>query len=238
MDESGVLMKHKLHIPFAGREDLLRDAVASVEDIGTVHVWCDGVPAPKDIPRVDEWKQLPPMPYTSVHNTMFQYSLDSGDEVMFVMHADGRARPGVARLLREYVQLLLNQGDRDWGVIFTHYDVLCAFNMKAVRTVGFFDPMFYFYMGDCDYYYRMRKAGFRQIELGADGVEHRCEPQADVAPFKDGVGSATIKSNAQFNHIIQWRHMTKVDEEYYRFKWGGDPEHETFNHPYNGRARP
>lgn len=223
-------MRYKLHIPFAAREDLLADAVASVQAIGNVHVWASGIQMPT-CDGIAECKRLPTLPYTAVHNLMFQYSLDDGDDVMFVMHADGLAKPGIAKMFRDFVATTFAH-EKDWGVIFTHYDVLCAFNMAAVKDVGFFDPMFMFYMGDCDYYHRMRKAGWRQIEIGAEGVEHRCEAQSNVAPFKDGVGSATIKSDALFNHRIQWRHSTGFDAAYYRLKWGGEPEHETFDRPF------
>ena len=58
------------------------------------------------------------------------------DDVMFWMHEDAEAAPGVAKRFVELVQKQINER---WGVYFTNGDKLCAFNMKcrpASRLVG------------------------------------------------------------------------------------------------------
>jgi hypothetical protein len=207
-------MNYKLHIPFINREDLLRDAVESTRAIGNVHVWAGaGLPSP-DIAGVTHHR-LPPMSAVDTINMMIQSSWD--DDVMFWAHNDCFAHPGVAEGFLAYVQTL----DGQWGLCETLYDVLCAFNMKAVREVGYWDPMFFQYTADPDYYYRLKVAGYRtaQFPNGRDGrVEHR--------------GSMTVRSDKLFNHRVQFRERTKFDKAYYALKWGGLPGGERFQRAF------
>lgn len=220
-------MKYKLHFPYANRLDLLQYAIESVRDIGNIHVWADGVPPPGISGTTDH--PLPFVPYTALMNLITQSSWD--DDVLFIMHADGWAKPGeAARFLRFVTDEF--ERSQDWGAIFTRYDVLASYNMKACRVIGPWDTQFWFYNGDCDYYHRLRSSGWRQIEFGADGILHRMEPDPKVAPFKPDNGSATIKSDPLFNHIVQFRNRSGFDQAYYRFKWGGDIDKEKFQTPF------
>lgn len=225
-------MRYKLHFPYANRPDLLASAVESARDIGNIHIWCDGV-KPPDIKDVTIHR-LPFIPYTAVMNLITYESWD--DDVLFVMHADGWAKPGAAKRFREFVEVE-NEKSPDWGVAFTRYDVLASYNIRACRAIGPWDTMFFFYMGDCDYYHRMRTSGWRQLEFGADDVLHRMDPDERVAPFKPDNGSATIKSDRLFNHRIQFRNRTGFDAAYYTEKWGGIPDKETFKFPFENFHR-
>jgi hypothetical protein len=221
-------MRHKLQVPFANRPDLLKDAIESSRDIGHTHVWCDGVPIPNDLPDgvIDAatWHVLPPMPSTSVYNMFIQDSWD--DDVMFHMHNDTYLEPGVAQKFFDYVQALHNQGDQNpWGVVFSNYDVLSAFNMKAVRDVGYWDTMFFQYTADLDYYHRMRLNGWHIREFGREGVIHG----------RDTGGSSTVKSDPVYNHRVQWRQRTGFDREYFKLKWGCEPT--TYNTHVNNAIK-
>jgi hypothetical protein len=206
-------MKHKLHIPFVNREDLLRDAVESVREIGNIHIWADGVPCPV-IPDAT-LHELPPIPFTAVQNFFIQSSWD--DDIMFFMHNDGLAAVGAAQRLLK--QALLQQ-DEKWGVMFTHYDVLCAFNMRAVRAVGYWDTMFFQYTADTDYYHMLRAAGWPSLDIGGHDVEHRNN------------ASSTLKADPLFNHRTQFRAGDAFDHRYYKMKWGGVAGEETFTKPF------
>lgn len=205
-------MKHKLHVAFANREDLLRDAVKSALPIGNIHVWADGVPSPTDIEGVTH-HSLPPVPATSVINFMIKESWD--DDVMFWMHNDGYARDGVAEKFLEFVKVK-QASDEKWGVIFTNYDVLCAFNMKAVRECGYWDTMYYQYAADDDYYHNLLSHDYKIIEYGEEGVLHRNHEAGIVGHG----GSNTILADPLYNHRVQWRARTKFDEAYFQMKWG------------------
>lgn len=212
-------MKYKLHIAYRNREDLLRDAVKSVGEIGNLHLWPNnGAQVLADVP-CQVVHPLPDMSPISVINMMIQSSWD--DDVMFWAHNDCFAHPGAAVEFKAATEALF-ASDVKWGVHFSLYDVLCAFNMKAVREIGYWDPMFFQYTADNDYYHRLVSAGYSQMQWdkGRDGrhVEHR--------------GSMTVRSDPLFNHITQWRERTRFDKNYYKLKWGGDVSHENYTAPF------
>ncbi len=208
-------MRYRLHIPFVNRPDLLVDAVESMRDIGNITVWGDGV-IPPIIAGVIT-RLLPPLSFTCVMNMMIQASWD--DDVMMFAHNDGIAGKGAAKRFLDFVKL--TRADRpDWGVIFTCYDVLAAFNMDAVRDVGYFDPMFFQYTADVDYYYRIRAAGWTTIDMPDHGIQHRNN------------ASNTIKADPLFNRVTQWRESTNFDKSYYREKWGGIIGSEAYKRPF------
>lgn len=210
-------MKYKLHIGFVNRVDLLKEAVESSRDIGNQHIWADGVPEPEDITDVTH-HNLPPISAVDCINHMIYSSWN--DDVMFWMHNDGYAHPGAAKGFLEATKALHASGEK-WGVFFSLYDILCAFNMEAVRDVGYWDPMFFQYTADPDYYHRLKIKGWeqRQWDPGRDGrIEHR--------------GSMTVRSDSLFNHRVQFRERDGFDKKYYRMKWGGLPYNETFTREF------
>ena len=196
-------MRWKVHVAYVNGEELLRNAVASVQDIGNIHVWADSCP-PKTPPFVEGAivHACPPLSRATAQNTMFHSSWN--DDVCFYMHHDGRAKPGVAKKFLEFTEAAFRSGEK-WGLAYTFYDVLCAFNMKAVREVGFWDDAFYHYVIDNDYYRRLRLAGYKELEFGEEGVEH--------------IGSATVGTDALFKYRVDFMHDS--DRAYYIKKWGG-----------------
>jgi hypothetical protein len=125
-------MKYKLHIAYRNREDLTREAVASVRDIGNSHLWPNNGAQALDLPDIEQ-HVLPDMSPVSVINMMTQASWD--DDVMFWAHNDCFAHPGAAAdFLKATEELFVS--DKKWGVHFSLYDTLCAFNMRAVREIG------------------------------------------------------------------------------------------------------
>lgn len=224
-------MKYKLHMAYANRADLAAEAYDSVVDaIGAahIHVWPNGINGDTlKTPRIRNTSQvhrLPPMAPVSIINLLIHESWH--DDVMFWMHNDALALPGVAERILAKVEELHNSGKK-WGALFTHYDVLCAFNMAAVRDIGYWDPMFFQYTADPEFYHRMRKGGWSIEEFGP-GVLHRVgEPRVGVDD-----GSVTVRSDPLFNLRTQWRESTGFDKDYYRLKWGGLPGAEKYDRPF------
>lgn len=208
-------MKYKLHIPFGSRFDLLREAVESVRDIGNIHLWADGIDCPRDIPDVTI-HEPGLVSIVSLINMCLHDSRD--DDVAFLCHNDAFAKPGVAKQFLAFVKNAF-QHTSQWGIALTHYDVLCAFNMAAVQEVGPWDPMYFQYHADVDYYRTLRAAGWRELDSGLkEGVIHH--------------GSQTVKSDPLFNHRTRFRNRTNFDHMYYNFKWGGGPGQEKFSRPF------
>ena len=213
-------MKYKLHMAYANRFDLAVEACASVERIGNIHLWPNGEPEPDcAIAHIDEVHHMPPMAPVSLINCMIKESWD--DDVMFWMHNDALALPGVDKRVINKVHEL-HASDKKWGVLFTHYDVLCAFNMKCVREIGYWDPMFFQYTADVEYYHRMNAAGWSFEEFGP-GVVHRNGPYTPGDREDDG--SATVRSDPTFNLRTRFREESLFDKRYFELKWGALPGH-------------
>lgn len=226
-------MKYKLHMAYANREDLAIEAVESVRGIGNIYLWPNGDHSDQlgNLQGVTAVHRMPPVAPVSLINIMIRSSW--GDDVMFWMHNDALAMPGVAARMLQRVREL-HASDKKWGVLFTHYDVLCAFNMRCVREIGYWDAMFFQYTADVEYYHRMRKAGWTTEEFGP-GVVHR------NGPYKEGNreddGSATVRADPIFNYRTAFREMSQFDKNYYELKWGGRPGAEKYDRPFGNSIR-
>jgi GT2 family glycosyltransferase len=96
-----------------------------------------------------------------------------------------------------------------------------AVNPIALQTVGCFDENFFpAYCEDQDYARRARLAGLHEENCGDTHVEHG----GSSAIFTDPALAAA-------NGPTQARNMA-----YYRRKWGGDGDHERFEHPFDNPA--
>lgn len=103
--------------------------------------------------------------------------------------------------------LLVNQGT--W----------CSFIMPASTfgRVGEFDEGFKIaYFEDEDYSYRLKLAGTPHFST------------AGLKPLKF-INSASVARDAGLNQMFE------PNRQYYTKKWGGQPKHETFKKPFNGK---
>jgi hypothetical protein len=213
-------MRYKLHFPFGNRPDLLRAAVESVRDIGHIHLWANGIPMPTDIPNIEEFHEPGPVTIVSLINMCLHSSWN--DDVCLIMHNDAEAEPGIAKQWLDFVTETFDKGER-WGAIFSHYDVLIAFNMKAVHDVGFWDLMYFQYTADVDYYHSMKMRDWAIIDW------------PDGHPFRNQIkhhGSTQRKSDNLFSHRTAFRDRSDFDYRYYEFKWGGRPGKERSRTPF------
>jgi GT2 family glycosyltransferase len=105
---------------------------------------------------------------------------------------------------------------RNWGVIFTNYDALAAFNTEAMASIGGWDEKLPWYLSDCDIYRRMRLAGYSTLQSTFQ-VKH--------------TPSQTLNSDPEIKRKVE--EQTAGWQAYYENKWGGPNEHETFLTPFN-----
>jgi hypothetical protein len=89
-------------------------------------------------------------------------------------------------------------------------------NRIALETVGYFDQNLPDYFCDCDYLYRCALARI-QIHHVDTSIVH--------------LGSATLDAVPALREQLQ--RTFPADNAYFRRKWGGEPYHETFSHPFN-----
>lgn len=223
-------MRYKCHIAFANREDLMREAVESARGIGNIHIWANGgMKSPLDIQNVTH-HELPPVAWTTVANMMIQSSWE--DDVMFWMHNDGFAEgKSAAKFLANTEAMVAdaqcagshhdpNSQDKTpgkWGVVFTEYDVLCAFNMNAVRDTGYWDPIYFQYVAEVDYYRAMLAKGW---SVTSDNSVKQYIKHRHHQGLPQNAGSNTIKADPLFNYRTQFRNRTGFDDAYFALKWG------------------
>jgi GT2 family glycosyltransferase len=205
------------------RPDLLRRALASVRVMWPKTLVIDNSPAGEIVAQADDWpvpvKHIPgvSLSFSQSMNFIQATALARHCDACLFMHNDAEAHPGVAEKLLKRLAEAFSAG-QNWGVAFTHYDTLAAFNLRAVRQVGAWDTNLPQYFADNDYYRRLQLAGFEVIETSLTVTHH-------------GGASATIKSDPQraFINSITF----PLYQEYYRRKWGGTPGQEQFTKPFN-----
>ena len=98
-----------------------------------------------------------------------------------------------------------------------------AVNRAAVETVGLIDEWTFYpiYFGDNDYRYRCKLAGVEWVEFNG-AIRHG----------DDGMtASATIRSSAQ--HSLANARTYPENQRRYIEKWGGPPDHETYQSPWD-----
>jgi hypothetical protein len=147
-------------------------------------------------------------------NWMLGETARQGRPFCVSMHNDAIIPDGACEKLLDYARDIDSQ-TRPWGVIFTHYDVLCVINPKVYEDIGGYDTNLPQYFLDNDYFYRMELAGWERLNSGIE-VGH--------------AGSQTINSDPYLRHV---NGVTfPLYEQYYRAKWGGGPGQEIFTHPF------
>ena len=182
----GEEMRYLLGIPHVNRLDLLQQAVGSVpafhdrmiiiDNSDTGELKATSLAADH---RVIE--PCVPLTFTQTQNLLQKLARTDGCDVLFFMHSDGEAAPGSDGELLETTRWLW-RFDREFGVAFTNYDVLCAYNMAACDAIGPWDTVFAQYHADVDYYGRMKDAGFQEISTGIQVRHHGPSATLDADP--------------------------------------------------------
>jgi hypothetical protein len=204
------------YVPVLNRLDLLQAVVAAASPLWSDFTIIDNTPQGV-VAKPDAIKVFrSPIPYlfTQSMNWMLEDALFRDRNFCIFMHSDAVIPDGACEKLLDLAREVDGEGRR-WGVIFTHYDVLCAINPKAYESIGGYDTNFSQYFSDNDYFRRMELGGWEKIDSGIE-VGH--------------VGSQTINSDPYLRHV---NGVTfPLYQEYYRQKWGGSPGHEIFIHPF------
>jgi hypothetical protein len=208
-----VPVKYLVGIPFVNREDLLKRALNSIPP----KCWHDEAILILDNsanPHRSQIRYVPAVPLTFAQSMNFfrRQALERECDVLIFMHNDACCEPSVfERLLERATNRAIH-----WGVIFTNYDALAAFNMAAMKQVGEWDTNLPQYFSDNDYYRRMRLAGWLTEDSGFP-VEHTASQTINSDPERAFLNGVTFP----------------LYREYYRKKWGGDGGQETFAMPFN-----
>lgn len=161
--------------------------------------------------------------FKDTQNKMREYAIQNNYDYYCFMHNDGEILDNSAHRLVETADQFIRD-NRNWGVIFTHYDVFCAYSMHCVRTIGEWGDDRWpsqksgYYL-DNDYYRRMGIGGFFKHQLENTNVAHN-----EV--------SNTIRNEHELNI---WNAQRQHVENHYIYKWGGLPPHEWLDPPFDTR---
>jgi hypothetical protein len=136
------------------------------------------------------------------------------------MHNDGEIVDDSAERLIALADNLIEKNIK-WGLIFTRYDVFCAFSTKCVEAIGKWgdekwpkDQQSGYYL-DEDYYRRMKINGFTHYQLDKFNVLHNED-------------SNTIRDPIEKQKWDSQQHRVST---HYKNKWGGLPNNETYLYP-------
>jgi hypothetical protein len=150
--------------------------------------------------------------FRETQNIMRQYAIDNNYDYYCFMHNDGEVLDDTVERL---VKMAEEQTEK-WSVIFTNYDVLCAYSTECVKAIGEWGDHKWpkeqhngYYL-DNDYYRRMNNEWAKEQTLPNTNVLH--------------TASNTIKVEHEY---VKWRMQAETVERHYRMKWGGLPGHET-----------
>ena len=161
-------------IPFVNCPELLERAVKSTIDIAEkgLGIVIDNrtnlsLPDPQSIITACNagdyyFVYSPDVPLTTAQtmNLMKRLAAQKRCDFFTWIHGDGEITAGSGLIFIDEVERR-NAGKEKWGCIFTYYDVFCAFNVEACNETGDWDWLrFPYYFLDCDYYQRLKEAGY------------------------------------------------------------------------------
>ncbi|WP_338134391.1 glycosyltransferase family 2 protein [Cohnella candidum] len=217
-------LKYIIGTGYVNRPDLLYRAVHSVKPCWKHAVIIDNSESeffrrePFFSERLTVYEPPVPLRYPQMMNLMQKWGKEKGCDVILFFHSDAEVHPGTVEQFLSELETMKAEG-RKWGVAFTNYDVLVAYNMEAVREVGQWDTVFYDYHADIDYYRRLQLAGY-EIVYTSLGVTH-CNG-----------GSNTSKSDTYRRYLFE--NVTfAYFHTYYQIKWGGPIGGEVYTLPFN-----
>ena len=220
------MTKKFIFIPVVNNFHLLEKAVKSVkQNLFNEYIIFNNssTDIPENIYNSTQFKIYQPdtrKTFMQTQNIMRKYAIDNNFDYYCFMHNDGEIIDDTdIRLIKKADEII----NTNWGIIFTHYDVLCVFKTKMTINIGEWGDNEWLkeqqsgYYLDCDYYRRIKLLKYNIIELGGKGVLHNEQ-------------SNTIKEKKELDF---WQKQSLIVKNHYIKKWGGTPGNEIFTKPFN-----
>jgi hypothetical protein len=210
--------KKFIFIPVVNRFDLLQKAVNSVPD-NLYDEYFIFNNSGKNLNDFIDKKQFTiindnQLSFKDTQNKMRLYAIENNYDYYSFMHNDAEILDDTADKLIQKADELINN-NAQWGVIFTNYDVFCAFNTNCVKNIGEWGDDNWptqksgYYL-DVDYYRRMFLLNYLHFY-----IEHN---------VSHNEWSNTIRDENEFQ---TWNLQKGHVERHYINKWGGGPGYET-----------
>lgn len=220
-------MNYLAAIPCVNRSDLLREAIESIKPFWEQLVLIDNT-GRSELAAQDFGHPFPiieplvPLSFSQTMNAVMHMASKRGCDFYITMHNDAVALEGTPEKLLELVQQLF-ETKSNWGVVFTNYDTLCAFNTSAVQDVGEWDTVLPQYFSDVDYYRRVKLKGYEIVSQEGLPVLHQNNASNTINSDK----ALRLRNDRTF----------RLYERYYISKWGGKPNEEQFTIPFEKETR-
>jgi len=208
-------VNYLIGIPYVNNLPLMKRALASIGNHEHRDILVVANCNPSEVPSMNALVYWPVEPLSASQslNVMAYFARARKADVLISMHSDAEAVDGaLGKLLAA-----ASEAQGKWGVLFTAYDALAAFNMKALDDVGPWDTILPQYFTDNDMYRRMRAKGWECRDTGIF-VKHE--------------GSVTINSDPKRRYLNSV--TFNLYKQYYIAKWNGQPGEEGWDKPFNG----
>ena len=219
------MTKKFIFIPVVNNFHLLEKAINSVPDgiFDDYFIFNNSnTKIPIDIKHFKVIDRFGRLTFKQTQNAMREYAIINNYDYYCFMHNDGEIVDDSAQRLVNLADELINKQEK-WSVIFTNYDVFCAYSTECVKNIGKWGDDFWpkdqqsgYYL-DCDYYRRMKLSEFKVHQLENTNVLHN--------EF-----SNTIKDEKERKN---WENQSQRVINHYIKKWGDTPDNEKFNSPFN-----
>jgi hypothetical protein len=179
-------------IPYVNSPELLKTSYESCKHIKDVYIIDNREPY-KNNPSPEEVVGDCSVIVTSVHlstaqimNYMLQTAKVCGDQYFTWQHCDVSYAPEIVSRFYDYLETVHST---DWGIIYTAYDWLAAYNVCNIDNVGGWDSLrFPWYFLDNDLSIRLYRAGYKLVSAPHFGEIHHST-------------SSTIRNDSERNHI-------------------------------------
>ena len=137
-----------------------------------------------------------------IMNYMLLDSFKKGDKFFTWQHGDIEYSPDVLLDFLMYVRYLVST---DWGIIYTHHDLLAAYNVEALMSVNGWDALsFPYYFLDNDIASRLSKAGYKLIIYNTQSeITHHASATINTDQYRKYVSNLIFPTS---QHLNQLRH--------------------------------
>ena len=153
--------------------------------------------------------------FRQTQNAMREYAIENNYDYYCFMHNDGEVLDDTVERLLQFADNLIKK-NKKWSIIYTNYDVLCAYSTECVNNIGKWGDSLWpkqqqsgYYL-DNDYYRRMKLSGYECHQLTNSNVLHNEK-------------SNTIRDKKE---SLLWEKQSDLILKHYIDKWGGKPGEE------------
>jgi len=115
-------------------------------------------------------------------------------------HGDVEYSPDILLDLYSYLRTIKNN---DWGIIYTHHDLLSVYNVDALMAIGGWDQLsFPYYFLDNDIATRLHKAGYKLIIYQTKSeIKHHESATINTDPYRRYVSDLIFPISHHLNRI-------------------------------------